>query len=65
MVTRGRLVLKLPPHRVAELIVSGEGESYDAGKGRALKEWIALDPDRQDDWLHLATEALEFVSGKR
>ena len=64
MVSRSRLVLKLPQRRVAELIGSGGGDSYDAGKGRPLKEWVSLDPERQEDWLELATEALAFVSSK-
>jgi hypothetical protein len=61
MVSRGRLVLKLPSGRVAQLIASGAGGTYDAGKGRPMKEWVSLDPARQDGWLDLATEALEFV----
>ena len=61
MVSRGRLVLKLPAGRVAELIESGGGESYDAGKGRPMKEWVSLDPKHQDGWLELATEARAFV----
>jgi len=65
MVTRGRLVLKLPAERVAELIDAGEGETYDAGKGRPLKEWVSLEPGRQDNWLGLATEALKFVGSRR
>jgi hypothetical protein len=65
MVSRGRLVLKLPPKRVSELIDSGAGGPYDAGKGRPMKEWVSLDPGRQDRWLVLATEALEFVGSRR
>jgi hypothetical protein len=65
MVSRGRLVLKLPPRRVTELIGSGDGSTYDAGKGRPMKEWVGLEPARQDDWLDLATEALEFVRSRR
>ena len=61
MVSRGRLVLKLPAQRVADLVGSGAGDSYDAGKGRPLKEWVSFDPAKQEDWLRLATEALEFV----
>lgn len=61
MVSRGRLVLKLPSQRVVELIDSGDGDAYDAGKGRPMKEWVSLDPKRQDHWLDLAKEALEFV----
>jgi len=64
MVSRDRLVLKLPQRRVAELIGSGGGAAYDAGKGRPLKEWVSLDPERQDGWLELASEALAFVSRK-
>jgi hypothetical protein len=65
MVSHGRLVLKLPARRVTELIASGDGDSYDAGKGRPMKEWVSLDPASQDDWLDLATEALEFVRSRR
>jgi len=65
MVARGRLVLKLPAERVAELIDAGEGEIYDAGKGRPLKEWVSLAPGQQDKWLGLATEALKFVGSRR
>jgi len=65
MVSRGRLVLKLPSERVSELIDSGEGETYDAGKGRPLKEWVSLAPGRQDKWLGLASEALKFVGSRR
>jgi len=61
MVSRGRLVLKLPAQRVADLVGSGAGDSYDAGKGRPMKEWVSFDAAKQDDWLVLATEALEFV----
>lgn len=67
MVTRERLVLKLPARRVAELIGAGVGEPFDAGKGRPMKEWVALDPAARDGWLALASEALAFVgrSGPR
>lgn len=61
MVSHGRLVLKLPSRRVAELIGSGAGGMFDAGKGRPMKEWVSLEAALQDNWLGLATEALEFV----
>jgi hypothetical protein len=65
MVSHGRLVLKLPSHRVAQLVASGVGGTYDAGKGRPLKEWVSLEAARQDGWLNLATEVLEFVGSSR
>jgi TfoX N-terminal domain len=64
MVSRGSLVLKLPPQRVADLIDSGGGHPYDAGKGRPMKQWVSLDPERQQRWQDLATEALAFVRSK-
>jgi hypothetical protein len=61
MLSGGRLVLKMPARRVAELIQAGDGQPFDGGKGRPMKEWVAIDPDRQCRWLALATEALGFV----
>ena len=61
MVSRGRLVLKLPAARVAELIEIGRGHPFDAGKGRPMKEWVSLEPNSAEDWLGLATDALSFV----
>jgi hypothetical protein len=64
MVSHGRLVLKLPRTRVAELTASGIGASFDAGKGRPLPEWITVS-DRPDvPWRVLAREALAFVLGR-
>ena len=63
MLSGGRLVLKLPARRVAELIQAGDGHPFDAGKGRPMKEWVAVDADRADGWLALASEALGFVGG--
>ena len=59
--SRGEFVVKLPAARVAELIASGLGGPYDAGKGRPMKEWLAVPPC--GDWEALAGEALAFVSG--
>jgi hypothetical protein len=64
MVSHGRLVLKLPSRRVAQLIDSGAGGTYDAGKGRPMKEWVSLDPSAAGQ-LELAAEALDFVRSSR
>jgi hypothetical protein len=63
MVSQGRLVLKLPRERVAALIASGEGATYDAGKSKPLQEWVVLDEGAHGRSLPLAEEALAFVSG--
>lgn len=63
MLRNDRLVLRLPPARVAELLAAGEGVAFDAGKGRPLKEWVAVGEDSEAQWLSLAEEALTFVAG--
>lgn len=63
MLVRGELVLKLPRQRVDELIGSGDGTHFDAGKGKPMREWFVLSPTSSRRWLPLAEEALEFVKG--
>lgn len=65
MLTGGRLVVKLPRHRVDALIQSGAGAPYDAGKGRAMKEWLTVTAEDEESWLAIANEALEFVGAAR
>ena len=64
MARRGGLVLKLPSRRVADLLASGDGTPFDAGKGRPMKEWVVLDPRAGRRWLPLTKEALAFVAGR-
>ena len=63
MLVNDRLVVKLPAGRVTELISSGDGLPFDAGKGKPMKEWVGLTADdaRCRD---LVAEAMAFV-GKR
>jgi hypothetical protein len=61
MLVRGTLVLKLPRARVDELVGSGEGAHFDAGKGKPMREWFVLSPTSTKRWLPLAEEALDFV----
>ncbi len=62
MLVRGRLVLKLPEHRVTELTLAGEGDPFDANKGKPMREWLSLRPESKLDWLPLAREALDFAA---
>jgi TfoX/Sxy family transcriptional regulator of competence genes len=59
--SRDRLIVKLPRARVAELIASGQGEPFDAGKGRPMKEWPVVAGDDQP-WKKLSEKALSFVT---
>ncbi len=60
---RGEFVVKLPVERVDALVASGDGERFDPGRGRKMKEWLALAPASPLDWASLAAEALAFVAG--
>lgn len=64
MLVRGELVVKLPKSRVDTLVASGDGERFDANRGRPMKEWLALEPASQEEWLPLAREAMKFVASK-
>jgi TfoX/Sxy family transcriptional regulator of competence genes len=63
MVSDGNIVLKLPGERVAGLRATGEGMAFDAGKGRPMKEWVALRDTSAERALSLAREARAFVAG--
>ena len=60
--SRGEFVVKLPPDRVAALTAAGKGTHFDAGRGRIMKEWLAVDARSRLDWTALADEARRFVS---
>jgi len=59
--SKGSFVVKLPKARVDALVESGVGARFEPAKGRVMKEWLAVDPASDTDWLSLAREALKFV----
>jgi len=63
MLVRGSLVLEVPKARVEELINAGIGGPFDAGKGKPMKEWVAI-LAVSAKWAGLA-RALAFVGGER
>jgi hypothetical protein len=65
MVSRGNLVVKLPQQRVEELVAAGKGTHFDAGRGRSMKEWLAVPPTESRSWARLADEARGFVARRR
>ena len=65
MLVKDRLVVKLDRRRVDELVTQGDGERFDPGHGRLMKEWLGVDPTSALEWVALATEAEAFVAGRR
>ena len=65
MLVKGKLVLKLPRQQVDALVAAGQGERFDLGHGRLMKEWLVVEPTSEEGWLSLAREAMAFVAPKR
>ena len=64
MLVQGRFVIKLPRQRVDALVASGDGQRFDSGQGRPMKEWVAIEPASGLEWLVLAREARTFVASQ-
>jgi hypothetical protein len=62
--SKGKFVVKLPRQQVDALVAAGQGERFDPGHGRLMKEWLAVDPVSEVEWLSLAKDALEYVASK-
>lgn len=65
MLVNERLVVKLDRRRVDALVAASEGERFDPGHGRLMKEWLAVGSSSDEVWLSLATESEAFVAGRR
>ena len=63
MLVQGRVVLKLPRERVEALVGAGDGEPFDNGRGRPMREWVALTGDPSDD-AGLLQEALALARSR-
>jgi TfoX/Sxy family transcriptional regulator of competence genes len=59
--SKGRFVVKLSRERVDELVASGQGERFDPGSGRQMKEWVVLEPKDEQSAHAFLQEALAFV----
>src|SRR5438128_820593 len=58
MSREGDLVLKLPKEEVDDLVASGAGVRFDAGKGRPMKEWVVVSARAGRSWAKLTERAL-------
>ncbi len=57
---RGSLVVKVPADRADELASAGTGERMQT-RGRTMREWVLVGPDRADAWAPLIADAFAFV----
>ena len=57
MFMKGDLLVKLPEERVSEIIAAGDGEPYDPGTGKPMKNWVLVRETRRDLWIKYAEEA--------
>ena len=62
LTSTGDFVVKLPKLRVDEMIAAGDGERFEPGPGRVMKEWLVFS-GATTRWLDLAREACAFVNG--
>jgi hypothetical protein len=60
MFTRGKFVAKLPKARVDEIVSAGQGERFNPGHGRLMKEWSAFET-QTESWAAVTLEAYDFV----
>ncbi len=63
--SKGKFVVKLPQQRVDALIRSREGQRFDLGHGRLMKEWLTVETPSEKAWLRLAKLAMKFVASQR
>lgn len=61
---QGEMVFKLGKENMDSLIQKYPGSQlFDpSGKGRAMKDWIQVPTEFQEDWPRLAQEAADYIS---
>jgi len=60
MFMKGEIIVKLPANRVSEIIASGEGESYDPGTGKPMKNWVLIPGTHRNLWIKFCEEAKNY-----
>lgn len=63
MLVHGQLVVKLPRHRVDEMVEGDKGKRFDPGHGRLMKEWVVVLTDKKS-WVDIAKEAYRYVKNE-
>lgn len=61
MFYKGELLLKLPPHRVDELIALERARPYDPATGSPMKDRAIIPVSEEQNWIALCEEALDHA----
>jgi hypothetical protein len=59
----GDLIVKLPRHRVQQLIATGAGKPF-APAGKTFREWVVIDDRDPARWATLIDEARTFAAAR-
>jgi uncharacterized protein YndB with AHSA1/START domain/TfoX/Sxy family transcriptional regulator of competence genes len=63
LVSRERLVLKVPSDQAAALVAAGDAVPFEPAPGRRMKEWVALIPPADlRHWRRLMADARAYVA---
>lgn len=57
MFMKGNLIVKLPEHRVNEVIDTGDGEPFDPGTGKPMKNRVLIPARNSDMWIKYSIES--------
>jgi hypothetical protein len=57
---KGALVVKVPVSRADEIEAAGDGERMQM-RGRTMREWVVVGPDRADRWAPLTADAFTYL----
>ena len=57
MFMKGDLLVKLPEHRVKEIINIGDGVPYDPGTGKIMKNRVLIPASNKNTWIKYSMEA--------
>jgi TfoX/Sxy family transcriptional regulator of competence genes len=61
MLVKGKLVVKMSKDRVNETVNRCEGNYFDPGHGKLMKQWLSINTDHEHLWPKLAREAMIYV----
>jgi len=57
MFMKGDLIVKLPERRVNEVIDAGDGEPFDPGTGKPMKNRVLIPARKSDMWVRYSVES--------